>query len=77
MRGSSERRIRIGPGRCSGSHSVKQVFQMKKDDGHFNLNISYLVGGGINSLAGRERAGVVILNLCMLQPKCMALSKIL
>ena len=53
------------------------MFQMKKDDGHFNLNIRYLVGGGINSLAGRERAGVVILNLCMLQPKCMALSKIL
>ena len=53
------------------------MFQMKKDDGHFNLNIRSLVGGAINSLAGRERAGVVILNLCLLQLKCIALSKIL
>ena len=78
MRGSSEGCIRIRSGRCcSGSHSVKQVFQMNENDGNFNLNIRSLVGGAINSLAGRERAGVVILNLCLLQLKCIALSKIL
>ena len=78
MRGPSEGRISIGSGRCcSGSHSVKQVFQMNENDGDFNLNIRSLVGGAINSLAGRERAGVVILNLCLLQLKYIALSKIL